>query len=218
MQGKDTSDNFVPTSYKCGTGIEAYDEHTAKNLTSDKGVTSREVKYADFVREVLKDKNYKKNYYFGKISTELADDICECTGLELNDYNLVVSSDNIRHSLREHSNALREDRKGQVALNERLLSKMPEVYNNPDDISLSDHTDTRGRNIIIFEKRINGIIIVVSAISGGKKRLALDTMYIKKSHPTMPDADYPQALRPKRSAGKASFENSISDIFQNVNG
>ena len=212
MQGKNTSDNFVPTSYRGGTGIEAYDEHTAKNLTSDKGVTSREVKYEDFVKEALKDKNYKKNYYLGKISTELADDICKCTGLELSDYNLVVSSDNVRHSLREHSNELREDRKGQVALNEKLLSRMPEVYNSPDSISLSDHKDTRGRNTIIFEKRINGIIIVVNAISGGKKRIALDTMYIKKSHPAMPDAKYPQALRPKRSARKASFENSISDI------
>ena len=217
MQEKDIKDKFVPKSYKQGTGIDAYDRHTADNLTSAKGVTSRDVLYKDFVREALLDKNYKKNFYLGTISRELKEDIYKCTGLELTDYHVVIPSDNIRHALKEHSNQRREDLKGQVALNEQLLLKLPGVYNNPDIIRVSDHKDVRGRETIVFEKRINGIILVVNAISCGKQRLALDTMYIKKSHPTMPDADAPRALRPKRSVGKASFENSITNISSNVN-
>ena len=104
-----------------------------------------------------------------------------------------------------------------MTLNEQLLLKLPGVYNNPDIIRVSDHKDVRGRETIVFEKRINGIILVVNAISCGKQRLALDTMYIKKSHPTMPDADAPRALRPKRSVGKASFKDSITNISSTVN-
>ena len=39
-----------------------------------------------------------------------------------------------------------EQTRGQIALNEKLLSKLPEVYNNPDFIKLSDHKDERGRD------------------------------------------------------------------------
>lgn len=211
------NDGFIPTTYQSGNGIDAYDEHTSTNLTSSKGVTSNNVNYSDFVKASLQNKNLKQTYYFGKVSDELADDIFESTGLELDGFNITVPSDNINHSLKEHSDEKKEQAKGQIALNEELLSRLPEVYNNPDKIKLSDHKDERGRDVITFEKRINGIIVVADAISNGRNRLALDTMFIKNSHPTRPDANSPRALRPKRSVGKATFDSSIPNSTENVN-
>lgn len=208
--------NFVPSSYVNGNGIDSYDSHTAANLTSSKGVTSNNMEYSDFVRAALQDKNLKQTYYFGKISDELADDIYASTGLELDGFNITVPSDNINHSLKEHSDVAKEESKGQIALNEELLSKLPQVYNKPDSIKLSDHKDVRGRDVITFEKRINGIIVVANAISNGRNRLALDTMYIKNSHPTRPDANSPRALRPERSVGKADTEsNHVPNALDN---
>ncbi len=192
MQGKDNKDKFVPKSYKEGTGIVAYDKHTSDNLTSAKGVTSSEMTYIDFVKESLGDLKKHKVFYFGTISDHLASDIYKYTGLNLKGFNIVSASADIRHAMKQHSDKAKESAKGQIALNVELLARLPEVYNAPDSIALSDHVDSRGRTIIKFEKRVNGIIVVVDAISNGKNRLSLDTMYIKKSHPTGLDVRHPK--------------------------
>ena len=71
---------------------------------------------------------------------------------------------------------------------------------------------------MMFEKRINGKIIVAEAIGAGKHRLSLDTMYIKDSHPVEAAAtNVATPQRPKRSTGKATDVN-IPNSAKNVNG
>ena len=216
MEEKDTKDNFVPTGYSRGNGIDEYDYKTSKNLTSYRGVTSKNVSYKDFVRAALSNKNIDQIFYFGRVSKELAYDIYQNTGLQLEGFNIVSASSDIRHSMKRHSDPVIEERRGQLALNIELLAKLPEVYNKPDVIRLADHKDSRGRNILRFEKRINGTIIIADAISNGRNRLSLDTMYMKRNHPVELDV-LPQAQRSERSIGKASFANSISTINKEVN-
>ena len=220
-------DSFVPTHYENGNGVEQYSDHDATNLTSQKGFTSRDKSFSDFVTESLSGSYGKDtmNYYLGTVSEELANDIYNKTGFDVEDFNIHMSSDNIVHAYKEHSDANVESKKNQVALNADLISKLPQVFDNPDNISLSSNTDGRGRKVIMFEKRINGKIIVAEAISGGKHRLSLDTMYIKNSHPTGVDAtNTPQPLRPEQSVGKAmeadntaSISDSIPNSGENVN-
>nr|DAG28838.1 MAG TPA: nuclease [Bacteriophage sp.] len=218
-QNVNNSDGFQPTHYEKGNGVDPFSDLMADNLTSAKGVTSRDKSFSDFVKESLSgdNKSGNKNYYLGKVSEELAADIFKETGIDVENYNIQMSSDNIRHSYKDHSDAKTEKGRNQIPLDAELIAKLPQVFDNPDVISFSSNPDTRGRNVIMFEKRINGKIIVAEAISAGKHRLSLDTMYIKDSHPVEAAAtNVATSQRPKRSTGKATDVN-IPNSTENVN-
>lgn len=213
-------DGFQPTHYENGNGIDPFSDHKADNLTSSKGITSRDKPFSDFVKESLSgdSKSGNKNYYLGQVSEELAADIFNKTGIDVESYNIQMSSDNIRHIYKDHGDVKTETGRNQIPLDAELIAKLPQVFDNPDEISISSNPDTRGRKVIMFEKRINGKIIVAEAISAGKHRLSLDTMYIKDSHPVEAAAtNVATPQRPKRSTGEATDVN-IPNSAENVNG
>ena len=212
-------DGFQPTHYEKGNGVDPFSDLMADNLTSAKGVTSRDKSFSDFVKESLSGdgKSGNKNYYLGKVSEELAADIFKKTGIDVENYNIQMSSDNIRHVYKDHSDVKTETGRNQIPLDAELIVKLPQVFDNPDEISFSSNPDTRGRRVMMFEKRINGKIIVAEAIGAGKHRLSLDTMYIKDSHPVEAAAtNVATPQRPKRSTGKATDVN-IPNSAENVN-
>lgn len=213
-------DGFQPTHYEKGNGVDPFSDLMADNLTSTKGVTSRDKSFSDFVKESLSGdgKSGNKNYYLGQVSEELAADIFNKTGIDVENYNIQMSSDNIRHVYKDHSDVKTETGRNQIPLDAELIAKLPQVFDNPDEISFSSNPDTRGRRVMMFEKRINGKIIVAEAIGAGKHRLSLDTMYIKDSHPVEAAAtNVATPQRPKRSTGKATDVN-IPNSAENVNG
>lgn len=212
-------DGFQPTHYEKGNGVDPFSDLMADNLTSTKGVTSRDKSFSDFVKESLSGdgKSGNKNYYLGQVSEELAADIFNKTGIDVENYNIQMSSDNIRHVYKDHSDVKTETGRNQIPLDAELIAKLPQVFDNPDEISFSSNPDTRGRRVMMFEKRINGKIIVAEAIGAGKHRLSLDTMYIKDSHPVEAAAtNVATPQRPKRSTGKATDVN-IPNSAENVN-
>jgi hypothetical protein len=218
-QNVNNSDGFQPTHYEKGNGVDPFSDLMADNLTSAKGVTSRDKSFSDFVKESLSGdgKSGNKNYYLGKVSEELAADIFKKTGIDVENYNIQMSSDNIRHVYKDHSDVKTETGRNQIPLDAELIAKLPQVFDNPDEISFSSNPDTRGRRVMMFEKRINGKIIVAEAIGAGKHRLSLDTMYIKDSHPVEAAAtNVATPQRPKRSTGKATDVN-IPNSAENVN-
>lgn len=219
-QNVNNSDEFQPTHYEKGNGVDPFSDLMADNLTSTKGVTSRDKSFSDFVKESLSGdgKSGNKNYYLGQVSEELAADIFNKTGIDVENYNIQMSSDNIRHVYKDHSDVKTETGRNQIPLDAELIAKLPQVFDNPDEISFSSNPDTRGRRVMMFEKRINGKIIVAEAIGAGKHRLSLDTMYIKDSHPVEAAAtNVATPQRPKRSTGKATDVN-IPNSAKNVNG
>ena len=219
-QNVNNSDGFQPTHYEKGNGVDPFSDLMADNLTSTKGVTSRDKSFSDFVKESLSGdgKSGNKNYYLGQVSEELAADIFNKTGIDVENYNIQMSSDNIRHVYKDHSDVKTETGRNQIPLDAELIAKLPQVFDNPDEISFSSNPDTRGRRVMMFEKRINGKIIVAEAIGAGKHRLSLDTMYIKDSHPVEAAAtNVATPQRPKRSTGKATDVN-IPNSAKNVNG
>lgn len=219
-QNVNNSDGFQPTHYEKGNGVDPFSDLMADNLTSTKGVTSRDKSFSDFVKESLSGdgKSGNKNYYLGQVSEELAADIFNKTGIDVENYNIQMSSDNIRYVYKDHSDVKTETGRNQIPLDAELIAKLPQVFDNPDEISFSSNPDTRGRRVMMFEKRINGKIIVAEAIGAGKHRLSLDTMYIKDSHPVEAAAtNVATPQRPKRSTGKATDVN-IPNSAENVNG
>lgn len=219
-QNVNNSDEFQPTHYEKGNGVDPFSDLMADNLTSTKGVTSRDKSFSDFVKESLSGdgKSGNKNYYLGQVSEELAADIFNKTGIDVENYNIQMSSDNIRHVYKDHSDVKTETGRNQIPLDAELIAKLPQVFDNPDEISFSSNPDTRGRRVMMFEKRINGKIIVAEAIGAGKHRLSLDTMYIKDSHPVEAAAtNVATPQRPKRSTGEATDVN-IPNSAENVNG
>lgn len=213
----ESPDGFVPTRYENGNGLTTYSDMEAYNYaSSSKNHTSNEKQFSDFVRESLNGKTSER-YYFGKVSDELAEDIRRSTGSELEGYNVTVNSDNIRHSLKRHGNSDVEEKLGQIAVDEDNLSLMGNVFNKPDNIVASPVKDGQGRNAIIFEKRVNGKIVVVTGISDGKHSLAIDTCYIKKA-PTAkvntqdPNHNVLNDLQGRQTGESGFFNYEVSDI------
>lgn len=188
-------------------GIEPYNAHDAQNHSSHKGVVANDMSFDEFVAISMNSDNQQR-YYFGKVSEPLADEILHSTGKDVRSNNIVIKSNEIRHILEAHGDAEGEATRGQIPMTPEALTRLPEVFNNPDNVKLLDTKDYAGRDAIQVEKRINGYAIVINGISKGRHSLEVDSMWLvnKKEPPRTPDALRPPAATPETSTGRALLE------------
>ena len=125
--------------------------------------------------------NEQIKFSMGKVTKPIAETVKEITGLDVEGYECIIDNFAIKHTILQHGNAVKEEKRGQVAVTLDYFEKIPMVIKNPDRIS-DGGTSKIGRRIIIYEKRINGVIMYVEEIRTRKKELAMLTMYMKKAH------------------------------------
>lgn len=125
--------------------------------------------------------NEQVKFSLGTISKPVAQTVKEITGLDVGGYECIIDNFAIKHTILQHGNAAKEEKRGQVAVTLDYFEKIPLVINNPDKISDGGITKI-GRRVILYEKQINGIIMYVEEIRTKQKELAMLTMYIKKAH------------------------------------
>lgn len=125
--------------------------------------------------------NEQIKFVIGKIKPVLAEIIKERTGLSVDDYEHIIDNFAIRHTIYKHGDAKKEEKRGQVAVTLEYFGKIPDVIKNPDKVTDGGKNDI-GRRVIIYEKRINGVIIYLEEIRTKRKELAMQTMWIKKAH------------------------------------
>ena len=102
----------------------------------------------------------------------------------LKDYSHSVSLSAIRHIKRQHGNAKSEGLRGQVAITEADMARIPEIISQYDGIR-SDFTSDDGKNAqrVAYVKRFNdGVIVYVEQIS--KKKRDMGAVSIRKYPPT----------------------------------
>ena len=187
--------------------IQPYTEQEAANLSSPKGVVNgKDGTFRQFIQEARSGKDSKK-FYFGKLRGDVVDAIKKETLRNVEGYNLVINSDEIRHIFRQHGGE-GELSRGQIPVTEDLMELIPYVFESPDRVTASPKPDYAGRTAFQVEKNIGeGYAIVMNGISDGKQSVAADTFYIKKRPPTTSDApSSPKSpnQRPKPSSGPAS--------------
>ena len=97
-------------------------------------------------------------------------------GVDLAGYKHSIDVYGVRHTLRNHGNALAEEKRGQVAVAESDLEKIPSIIYDYDKVSFTGKNKV-GRETITYTKKIpDGTAIYVEEIRSGNKELALNTM------------------------------------------
>ena len=131
----------------------------------------------DIINFVNKAKNAvtSNKMFFGKIGQEISNKIKNILGLDVSNYNVALSSYEIKHILNNHSDKKKEISRGQVPITVDDFKKIPQIISNPDSI-YQDGTTFQGKAIIIFKKNIAGNNVIVSWVSDKHKNLDIHTM------------------------------------------
>ena len=122
----------------------------------------------------------KSKIYLGKIDPIAARRIENSVGINIENYNLSLKKDTIKHILNKHSSE-KEKLRGQVPIKIEDFLKIEKIVLNADNIKLSGKTK-QDKPIIIFEKIIKETYILVSCISDKRYNLEIKTMFKQKKN------------------------------------
>ncbi|MFA5619022.1 MAG: hypothetical protein WDA08_01805 [Weeksellaceae bacterium] len=116
----------------------------------------------------------------GKITPEQAKILKEKLGIDPTGFKHTLDKSEIVHTLNEHGEVKAESNRGQIAVTENDFLRLPEILNNPDKIEYSGK-NKKGLETIKYTKAFNGTTYVVEEVRNGRKELALNTMYKRKT-------------------------------------
>ena len=172
-------------------GLASLTEHERENLSSGKKnkVVSTFQDAVDFVRRALSDKTNVDRAYLGKVPASTAQMVMQETGVNIEGYNAVLPSDNVRHIIKNHGDPLIEQARGQSVVSGEDIAAIPEIMANPDRVYVSDKADTRNRPVLVFEKQIGDNFVTMQAVSDGTHSIQTDTLY-KQKRKSSQDTEY----------------------------
>lgn len=163
-------------------GLASLTEQEKVNLSSgakNKVVTTFQ-DAVQFVRNALKNKGSSDRAYMGKVPDSTARRVMQETGMDISGYNAILSSDNVRHIIKNHGDPITETARGQITVSAEDIAAIPEVLAAPDSVYLSDKKDSRGRPVIVFEKQIGDNFVTMQAVSDGTHSIQTDTLFKQK--------------------------------------
>ena len=172
-------------------GLASLTEREKENLSSGKKnkVVSTFQDAVDFVRRALSDKTNVDRAYLGKVPASTAQMVLQETGVNIEGYNVVLPSDNVRHIIKNHGDPLIEQARGQSVVSGEDIAAIPEILANPDRVYVSDKADTRNRPVLVFEKQIGDNFVTMQAVSDGTHSIQTDTLY-KQKRKSSQDTEY----------------------------
>lgn len=172
-------------------GLASLTEHEKENLSSGKKnkVVSTFQDAVDFVRRALSDKTNVDRAYLGKVPASTAQMVLQETGVNIEGYNAVLPSENVRHIIKNHGDPLIEQARGQSVVSGEDIAAIPEILANPDRVYVSDKADTRNRPVLVFEKQIGDNFVTMQAVSDGTHSIQTDTLY-KQKRKSSQDTEY----------------------------
>ena len=144
---------------------------------SDSKTISGEI--GDLYSHSLRDRKTNKVVKYAKVAPDVAELIKDATGLDVEGYDHTIDSFAIRHINSQHGDSKTEENRGQVAVTEEDIKRIPEIIANPDNIERG--VTNQGKDAIVYSKRFNGTICYVEEVRAGRRNLAAETMYKKKA-------------------------------------
>jgi len=136
-------------------------------------------KILDLVEKSLIDTEKSEWIDMAKLTDNEVNRIKSELGFDLTDYLHVIDNSHIYHTLKKHGNQKIEEKRGQVAVVPVDFTLITYITQNADIISKG--INDKGLETIKYEKKIIDTYFVVEEIRSGRKKLALNTMYKKKS-------------------------------------
>ncbi len=198
------------------SGLDNYTTHEIDNFSGGKVKVAQNIQ--DIVNFVESAKNVPSNakLYFGKIGNNIATKIKNSLGINVENYNISLKADSIRHILKHHSNKT-EVLRGQVPVTTEDFKLIPNIISEYDTIKQSGVTE-QNKPSITFEKQIGDNYYAVSYVSDKSNSLDIQTMYKtqqKKNSATVSDANIPK-LTSETNSGTSSLDSNIAQFENSV--
>jgi len=188
-QGEDWTKTLERTEGEYKEPIVKFEENTISEMSAPQKALKSEID--DIVQNP---KVYKK------IAVEVIDDsvaqrIFNETKVNLKGFSRFMDSNHIKHTFKEHSDPVREAKRGQLPITSEDLARVPEIVSSFDKVTKSVIKDSNGkkRTRLVFEKAFDdGTVKYVEAVNFNPKtkEVSLKTMY-KKSKETTSLAKFP---------------------------
>jgi hypothetical protein len=158
-----------------------YSEHQRQNWACSKRIIiyEDETQLRDFIKLARNDKTFDRKMYFGMIFGDIAQRIKDNTGIDVEGYNVTISASVIRKIFISHGDETTEALRGQRAIVEDDILRIPQIILYADKILLSPQP-YGGNPVIRFVKTINERTTVVFYVSNKHKDVAAQTMYSRK--------------------------------------
>ena len=114
---------------------------------------------------------------YARVSPKEAQRLSQATGLDINDrYVHTIVGSAITHTLNRHGEG-NEQRQDQLPITDADFERIPYIIKNADEIRLgTDKTTGNLNDTIVYQKRINGHVLIVEEVRKGRKKLAFHTM------------------------------------------
>ena len=162
--------------------------------------------FRQFVSNALtsKEQTHKK-MYFGAITQNLATEIKNAAGVNVEGYNLSLGEDEIRKIKKSHGNEKTETSRGQRPVTEADYLVIPDIVQNADSIKRSD-SDYEGKPALEFRKRNgNELTTVVAVVSDKRLDVFVQTAYINKKGGSIatPESVQADSFTPVATGGTA---------------
>ena len=203
--------------------LKEYTEHQKENWKDSKQIIiyENEIQLRDFIQKSLNGEclSEKKKMYFGAVSSELAERIYNETGIETENYNITISSNEIRKILlNSHGDEKTENLRGQRAITVDDILSIPRIIEEADSIELDKKTYA-GKPIIRFVKTFNGKTTAVSYVSQKRHDLGVQTMYSGIKKDSLVTAANAKAFTEtsETTSNTAIFDTNISQNDTDVN-
>jgi hypothetical protein len=156
--------------------VEARLERTGALVASATMPNSKKV--VEFAKEAMSIADRQTVQDLGQVAN--ADLILKKTGHDVTGYTRVIDNYGVRHTIKQHGNAAKEAKRGQIAVTLEDFGKIGLITASPDDV-FADGKNKIGRDVIVFVKVIDGIgYRHVEEIRGKNKLVATDSMRKKK--------------------------------------
>ena len=218
-------ENYAHAENTTGEGgvmndLKGYSEQQVKNWNSSKRIVVYEsdTQFVAFISKAKADATYNQKMYFGAITHDFAADIKASTGIDVENYNLSLSASEIRKIFKSHGSEKTEALRGQRAVTEADIIKIPSVVKGATKISLCGYYN--GKPMIEFVKQDNNERYTVRAVVSDKRLdLFVQTSFIgvKKGSLATPTGEQAPINTPEANSGTTSFNTSISDFSENIN-
>lgn len=115
----------------------------------------------------------KVSLYFSSISKKVT--------IELVDYKISLDNSSVRHVLKNHSNPVKEKKRGQEAIVEEDFNRVEEIVLHYDNVTFEGKDKSSPSLVLKFTKDIEGkLYTCLFEIRKTQERLNLKTMYKKK--------------------------------------
>lgn len=124
---------------------------------------------------------------FAVVNERTAQIAKEATGLDIGGWKHSIGETEIRHIIKRHGDEQTEQARGQRAVTQADILKLPEILADFDHIEYVGENE-QGNDAFLVSKIIDGEVFCVQEIRRRRKKLVVKTMWIKKSRKPTPSA------------------------------